>query len=80
MQQKRVGLVAFISLTFLTAMTMIRVILGVLTPSGSGLTMPLVLKAAATGLAFDLSTLAYALLPVALYLLLVPRRLLPRRA
>ena len=35
---------------------------------------------AATGLVFDLSTLAYALLPVALYLLLVPRRLATHRA
>ncbi|MHB8121931.1 MAG: LTA synthase family protein [Desulfuromonadaceae bacterium] len=75
MTYRRFGLIPFISLFFLTASAAIRVMLGIMTPAGAGLTIPLLLKAAATGFVFDLATLAYALLPVALYLLLVPRRI-----
>lgn len=75
MTYRRLGLVPFISLFFLAASAAIRIMLGIMTPAGAGLTIPLLFKAAATGFIFDLATLAYALLPVALYLLLVPRRI-----
>lgn len=79
MPQRRLGLVTFISCTFLTISTAIRVMLCMMTPKGAGLTFFMLLKAAATGIVFDLSTLAYALLPLALYLLLVPRRFATHR-
>lgn len=75
MTHNRLGLISFISLTFLTVSSLVRIMLGVMTPAGEGLTAPLLLKAAATGFVFDLATLSYALLPAALYLLLVPRRI-----
>ncbi len=75
MNNRRMGLIPFISLTFLTVSTLVRIMLVVMTPAGSGLTFPLLAKAAASGFVFDLATLAYVLLPVALYLLLVPRRI-----
>ena len=71
----RLGLISFTSLTFITVSSLIRIMLGVMTPAGEGLTVPLLFRAAATGFVFDLATLSYALLPVALYLLLVPRRI-----
>lgn len=76
---RRLGLIPFISVTFLLASAIIRGLLAVMTPTGAGLTLPLLLKAAATGFAFDLATLAYALLPIAAYLLLVPRRFATHR-
>lgn len=79
MLQRRLGLVAFVSCTFLTVSAAIRALLCLMTPKGAGLTFSLLLKAAATGLVFDLATLAYALLPLSLYLLLVPRRLATHR-
>ena len=75
MPQRRPGLIALVSCTFLAFSAAIRVMLLCMTPQGAGLTLPLLLKAAATGLFFDLVTLSYALLPVALYLVLVPRRI-----
>lgn len=75
MTYRPLGLIPFISLIFLAVSSLIRIMLGVVTPAGSGLTPPLLFKAAATGFIFDLATLAYALLPVAVYLLLVPRRI-----
>ena len=75
MTYRRLGLVSFISLTFLIVSSLVRIMLGVMTPTGAGLTLPLLLKAFAAGFIFDLATLAYALLPVAVYLLLVPRRI-----
>ena len=74
MPQRRPGLVAFVSCTFLAVSAAIRIMLLGMTPKGAGLTLPLLLKAAAAGLFFDLATLSYALLPLALYLILVPRR------
>lgn len=73
------GLVQLVSLTFLIFSTLTRIVLGTMVPAGSGLTLPLLLKAAMVGFVFDLATLAYALLPVALYLLLVPRRIAVHR-
>lgn len=75
MFNRRMGLIPFISLTFLIFSALVRIMLVVMTPAGSGLTLPLLAKAAASGFVFDLATLAYALLPLALYLLLVPRRI-----
>lgn len=75
MFNRRMGLIPFISLTFLVVSTLVRIMLVVMTPSGSGLTFTLLAKVAATGVVFDLATLAYALLPVALYLLLIPKRI-----
>src|SRR5512139_3541340 len=75
MPNRRLGLITLVSLTFLVVMAAIRLTLWTMTPAGAALTIPLLLKSAAAGLIFDLATLAYALLPVAFYLLLVPRRL-----
>lgn len=79
MPQRRPGLVFLISVTFLAFATATRILLCALTPQGSGLTFPLLLKIAATGAVFDLATLSYALLPLALYFLLVPRRFTTRQ-
>jgi len=74
MPKRRPGLITLVSCTFLAASAAIRIMLLCMTPDGAGLTLPLLFKAAATGFFFDLATLSYALLPVALYLILVPRR------
>lgn len=74
MQNRTVGLVAFVSLVFIAAMNIIRSLLWIMTPADAALSLPLLFKAAATGLLFDLATLAYILVPMACYLLLVPRR------
>ena len=79
MPKHRLGLVAFVSCTFLAFSTAIRVMLCLMTPKGAGLTFAMLLKAAAAGLLFDLATLAYALLPLALYLLLATRRFATHR-
>ncbi len=75
MPKQRTGLLSLISLIFLAIMTTIRVLLLVFTPQGSGLTFGLILKAMGIGFVFDLATLSYALLPLAIYLLIAPRRL-----
>ena len=74
MPKRQPGLITFVSLTFLAASAAIRIMLLCMTPDGAGLTLPLLFKAAATGFFFDLVTLSYALLPMALYLILIPRR------
>lgn len=79
MQQARTGLVTLVSSTFLAVSAVIRIMLLAMTPPGSGLTAGLMAKAAVVGFFFDLVTLSYALLPVALYLILVPRRLARHR-
>jgi phosphoglycerol transferase MdoB-like AlkP superfamily enzyme len=75
----RPGLIALVSCTFLAVSAAIRAMLCLMVPSGAGLTLFMVLKAMATGLLFDLATLGYALLPLALYLILVPRRFATHR-
>lgn len=50
-----------------------------LTPKGAGLTLSLLVQAALTGFIFDAATLAYGILPLALYLLLAPRRMTGHR-
>ncbi|MBU5611387.1 LTA synthase family protein [Geomonas azotofigens] len=79
MPQRRLGLVAFVSCTFLAVSTAVRFMLMAMTPKGAGLKLSLILKAAATGFYFDLATLAYAIVPLALYLILVPRRMATHR-
>jgi phosphoglycerol transferase MdoB-like AlkP superfamily enzyme len=79
MPNRRLGLVPLVSLTFLLVMFAIRLLLWAMTPPEAALSLSLLFKAAATGLLFDLATLSYALLPVALYLLLTPRRLVEAR-
>ncbi len=74
MSPRRPGLIPFVAITFLAVSSAIRIMLYILTPKEAGLTVALLLKAAATGLLFDLATLAYTLLPLAFYLLIVPRR------
>ncbi|MBJ6752349.1 LTA synthase family protein [Geomonas anaerohicana] len=79
MPQRRLGLVAFVSCTFLAVSTAIRIMLAAATPKGAGLKLSLLLKAAAAGFYFDLATLAYAIVPLALYLILVPRKVATHR-
>jgi phosphoglycerol transferase MdoB-like AlkP superfamily enzyme len=79
MSNRRLGLVPLVSLTFLLVMFAIRILLWIMTPAEAALSLPLLLKAAAVGLVFDLATLSYSLVPVALYLLLAPRRLVAVR-
>ncbi|TGU75051.1 alkaline phosphatase family protein [Geomonas terrae] len=79
MPQRRLGLVALVSCTFLSVNAAIRIMLLSMAPKGSGLKLSLVLKAACTGFYFDLATLAYALVPLALYLIVVPRRVTTHR-
>ena len=66
------GLISLVSLTFLAVSTAIRIVLYTVTSKGAGLTLTLMLKVAFTGLVFDLATLSYALIPLALYLMVVP--------
>ncbi|WP_026841599.1 LTA synthase family protein [Citrifermentans bremense] len=80
MPQRRPGLIALVSITFLAVSTAIRLMLLAMTPKGAGLGAVLLLKAAATGFFFDLVTLSYALLPIALYLILLPRRVATHRS
>ncbi len=75
MKRYKPDLVLLISIVFLAVMGVIRGVLWSMTPADAALKLPLLLKTATTGLYFDLATLAYALLPVALYLLLAPRRI-----
>ncbi len=70
------GILSLFALIFLAIAVVTRTVLLVMIPAGSGLTLPLLAKAYATGLLFDLSTLAYFLIPAALYLLLAPQRLI----
>ncbi|NTV49433.1 MAG: sulfatase-like hydrolase/transferase [Geobacteraceae bacterium] len=67
------GLISLVSLTFLSASAVIRILLYILTPKAAALTLTLMLKTAVVGLVFDLATLSYALLPLSIYLICVPR-------
>lgn len=79
MQKHKIGIIPLISLVFIIAMGVIRGGLWFMTPSDAAMPLPILLKVAATGLLFDLATLAYILIPIACYLLLVPRRLTASR-
>jgi phosphoglycerol transferase MdoB-like AlkP superfamily enzyme len=79
MPQRRTGLIVFVASTFLAVSFLIRGGLFLMTPHAAGLTPLLLLKAAATGFFFDLATLSYAVLPLSLYLLAAPRRLVTHR-
>ena len=59
MPQRRPGLIALVSITFLAVSTAIRMMLLAMTPKGAGLGFALLLKAAAMGVFFDLVTLSY---------------------
>jgi len=67
------GLISFVTLTFLASSTAIRILLFTMATKSADLEATLMLKTAVTGLVFDLATLSYALLPLALYLIIVPR-------
>uniref|UniRef100_A0A831UCB2 Alkaline phosphatase family protein n=1 Tax=Geobacter metallireducens TaxID=28232 RepID=A0A831UCB2_GEOME len=69
------GLIALFSLIYLAISTVTRTVLLAMVPKGSGLTPALVAKVYGTGLIFDAAALAYLLIPVALYLMLAPRKL-----
>ncbi|BBA71349.1 LTA synthase family protein [Geobacter sulfurreducens] len=73
------GIITLFSLIYLAIATVTRTVLLAMVPKGSGLTPPLVAKAYAAGLLFDVSALAYLLIPAALYLILAPRRLVEHR-
>jgi len=73
------GLVPLIATVFLVFSTGIRLLLFADTPKGSGLTFPLLAKAMGTGILFDLGTLSYLLIPFALYLVVVPKRVAAHR-
>ena len=79
MPQRRLGLVALVSCTFLAISAAVRIMLMGMTPKGAGLKLSLILKSAAAGFYFDLATLAYAIIPLAFYLILVPRRVATHR-
>ncbi|MFZ2948612.1 MAG: hypothetical protein WA003_03915, partial [Desulfuromonadaceae bacterium] len=67
------GLISLVSLIFISVSTAIRILLFALTPKSAALTYALILKIVAAGFIFDFATLSYALLPVALYLAIVPK-------
>jgi phosphoglycerol transferase MdoB-like AlkP superfamily enzyme len=67
------GLISLVALTFLAASTAIRILLFTMATKSADLGAALILKTALVGLVFDLATLSYALLPLALYLIIVPR-------
>lgn len=73
------GLISLVSLTFLVASTAIRILLFTMATKSADLQAPLILKTAITGLVFDLATLSYVLIPLALYLLAVPRSFTRKR-
>jgi len=66
------GLISLVAITFLAASTAIRILLYTMATKSADLQATLILKTAATGLVFDLATLSYALIPLALYLMVVP--------
>ena len=76
MQRYKIGLITVSSLTFILFMTAIRLLLWLQLPHEAAIGVITGIKVLATGFVFDLATLSYALIPVALYLLLVPRRLI----
>jgi phosphoglycerol transferase MdoB-like AlkP superfamily enzyme len=81
MQTKRrigTGIITLASLLFLTIALLTRTVLLTKVPAGSGLTAGLIARSYAVGTLFDLATLAYALIPVGLFLLLAPVKLVRR--
>ncbi|QVW34760.1 sulfatase-like hydrolase/transferase [Geobacter sulfurreducens] len=77
--RRNLGIITLFSLIYLAIATVTRTVLLTMVPKGSGLTLPLVAKAYAAGLLFDVAALAYLLIPAALYLILAPRRLVEHR-
>ncbi len=75
-KSSKLGLITLGSIVFLVLHLLTRVMLLAMVPAGSGLTLPLLVKIFAVGFYFDLATLGYVLLPMALYLLVAPRKLL----
>lgn len=76
MRRHNIGLITVSSLTFLLLMTGTRLLLWLHLPHEATIGIITGIKVMATGFVFDLATLSYALIPVALYLLLAPRRLI----
>ncbi|HMN03796.1 MAG TPA: LTA synthase family protein [Geobacter anodireducens] len=77
--RRNLGIISLFSLIYLAIATVTRTVLLAMVPKGSGLTVPLVAQAYAAGLLFDVASLAYLLIPAALYLILAPRRLVEHR-
>ena len=75
MPQRKIGLITLSSLTFLLLMSTIRILLWLQLPREAAVGIASGVKIGVIGLIFDLATLSYLLLPVAIYLLVVPRRL-----
>lgn len=75
-QRKRFDIILHLSAFFLISAAITRTVLLLKVPAGSGLTLSLILKSYASGLIFDLATLSYALAPLALLLVVAPRKLL----
>lgn len=72
MKFNKMGLVSIVSLTFLAYMLIARIMLLIMVPAGEKGGLAALVKVFATGAIFDLSTLSYALIPVAIYLCLAP--------
>jgi phosphoglycerol transferase MdoB-like AlkP superfamily enzyme len=72
------GIITLASLLFLSIALLTRTVLLMKVPASSGLTAGLMARSYAVGTLFDLAALAYALIPVALFLLLTPAKLLRR--
>ncbi|WP_458250699.1 LTA synthase family protein [Geobacter anodireducens] len=77
--RRNLGIISLFSIIYLAIATVTRTVLLAMVPKGSGLTVPLVAQAYAAGLLFDVASLAYLLIPAALYLILAPRRLVEHR-
>lgn len=75
-QRKRFDIILHLSAFFLVISAITRTVLLLKIPAGSGLTASLIARSYATGLIFDLATLAYAMIPLALLLVVAPRKLL----
>jgi phosphoglycerol transferase MdoB-like AlkP superfamily enzyme len=79
MPKLRLGLVGLIAAVFMLLMLLIRIMLVAVTPGDAGLTGVLLLKAVGIGFVFDLATVSYALIPLAIYLLIMPLRITTHR-
>jgi len=76
---KRIGVISLFSIIFIVATMAVRVMILAMIPGNSGLTSTLVAREFTTGFLFDIATLSYIIIPVGIYLLLAPKRLIQHR-
>ncbi|WP_027359969.1 LTA synthase family protein [Desulforegula conservatrix] len=77
--KKRIGVLSLFSIIFIVTTMAVRIMIFAMIPGDSGLTLTLIVREFTTGLLFDIATLSYIIIPVGLYLLLAPKKLIEHR-